>query len=56
LVTHSVPESVVDALEVVEVDEHHGDRDALIQGPADLLCEQRAVRQTGQRIVVGLMV
>ena len=40
-----VPERVVDALEVVEVDDHHGDlaRRARLERLAHLLAEQRAV-------------
>ena len=57
LVADRVAERVVDALEVVEVDEHHGDlvRAARLERLAHALGEQRAVGEPGQRIVVGLM-
>ena len=50
-------EPVVDVLEVVEVDEEHRDLGvAARQRGADLLAEERAVRQAGERVVVGLVV
>ena len=52
-----MPERVVDALEVVEVDEHHRDltHAAGLERLAHALGEQRAVGEPGQRIVVGLV-
>ena len=57
LVADRVAERVVDALEVVEVDEHHGDlvRAARLERLAHALGEQGAVGEPGQRVVVGLM-
>ena len=57
LVADRVAERVVDALEVVEVDEHHGDLagGARLERLAHLLAEQRAVGEPGQRVVVGLV-
>ncbi len=57
LVADGVPERVVDALEVVEVDEHHRDLVARagLERLAHLLAEQRAVGQAGQRVVRGLV-
>ena len=55
-VADGVAEAVVDALEVVEVDEH--DRDRLAgrgQHRLQALAEQRAVGQPGQRIVPGVV-
>ena len=58
LVADGVAERVVDALEVVEVDEQHGDlaRRARLERLAHLLAEQRAVGEPGERVVVGLVV
>ena len=57
LVADRVPERVVDALEVVEVDEHHRDLalGVALERLAHALAEQRAVGQPGQRVVVGLV-
>ena len=57
LVADGVAERVVDALEVVEVDEHHGDlaRRARLERLAHLLAEQRAVGEPGQRVVLRLV-
>ncbi len=54
LVADLVPEAVVDALEVVEVEEQH-DRAAVgaAERRLDLLGEQRAVGEAGERVVVG---
>src|ERR1700710_641382 len=56
LVADRVAERVVDALEVVEVDEHHGHlaRGARLERLAHLLAEQRAVRGAGERGGGGL--
>jgi predicted nicotinamide N-methyase len=52
-----VPEGVVDQLEAVEVDEEHGQVGAPLHGhqelALELVVEQRAVAQAGQRVVVG---
>ena len=52
-------EAVVDALEVVEIDEHHADRSAvaLRTGYAllDPVAHQQAIRQVGHCIVRGLV-
>ena len=57
LVADRVAERVVDALEVVEVDEHHGHlaRGARLERLAHLLAEQRAVGEAGERVVAGLV-
>ena len=54
LVADLVAEAVVDALEVVEVEEEH-DRAAVgaAERGLDLLGEQRAVGEPGERVVVG---
>ena len=50
-------EGIVDALEVVEVHEHHRDAAAVALADRDrvldTVAEQRAVREQGQRIVQG---
>ena len=53
LVADTVAEAVVDHLEVVEVDEHHGHRAGLagLQEPGELIEEAEAVRQAGQLVV-----
>ena len=59
LVPHIVAETVVDRLEMVEIDEQKGyamivpagDRDSLL----DPFRQQQAVGQSGQRVVIGLM-
>ena len=54
-----VAERVVDALEVVDVEEDHRDARASLGAPPqpvlDLLAEERAVGEIGERVVVGLM-
>ena len=50
----AVAERVVDDLEVVEVDEQHGDAPAGAQRAAEALHEQLAIGQAGERVVVGL--
>ena len=56
LVADRVAERVVDGLEVVDVDEQHGDgRIGLRERLVDAVDEQRAVGQPGQRVVVGLV-
>ena len=55
-VADHVAERIVDALELVDVDVEHGQlafRRDLGQFPLEPLVEQRAVRQVGQRIVMG---
>ena len=58
-VSGGVPETIVDGLEVVQVDEDDGHPDALAQrachGVANALVEQRAVGEVGDRIVEGLV-
>ncbi len=58
-VAFGVTETVVDPLEVVEVEEEHRDRPPLALGEsqrvAHAVAEERAIRQTGERIVKGLM-
>ena len=57
LVADGAPQRVVDALEVVEIDEHHGDlaRRARLERLAHLLAEQGAVGEPGERVVLGLV-
>ena len=56
LVTGGVAERVVDDLEVVQVEEQAGEVSAAGHEPAgDVLRQQRAVGQLGQRVVVGLV-
>ncbi len=56
LVADRVAERVVDGLEVVDVDEQHGDgRIGLGERLVDAVDEQRAVGQTRERVVVGLV-
>ena len=56
-VADAVAERVVDGLEVVDVDEQHGERSpSSAQLLAHALHEQRAVREVGERVVVGLVV
>jgi hypothetical protein len=54
-----VAEHVVDALEVVDVDEQHGGAGLLALGDRqrvqDAVAAQRAVRQPGQRVVQRLL-
>ena len=54
-----MPEAVVDGLEVVEVDEQHGDvGEAALrthERVLDAIREQRAVREVGDRIMEGLV-
>ena len=54
-----VTERVVDNLEVVEVQEQHGERLAVLAPPPervlDAIAEQRPVREVGNRIVEGLI-
>ena len=52
-----MPERVVDGLEVVEVDDHHGHlaRGARLERLAHLPAEQRARGEPGERVVVGLV-
>ena len=54
-VADGVPEAVVDALEVVEVDEDDRDRLRFGDRVREPLAEQRAVGQAGQRVVPGVM-
>ena len=57
LVTHAVPERVIDVLELVEVDEEHGAGLVGVLMAAlhalDALEDQRAVRQARQRVARG---
>ena len=50
-----VPETVVDRLEAIEVEEHHGDGVVVPAGPRERhvepVREQRAIRQSGERVV-----
>ncbi len=59
LVALAVPEAVVDLLEVVEVEEEHGDRVPLplreLEGVIHAIAEQRAVGEAGERVVEGLV-
>ena len=59
LVAGRVAVAVVHKLEVVEVDEEHGDRQVAALGARDrlleVLLEEEAVGQVGQRVVVGQM-
>ena len=55
LVAGGVAAAVVDALEVVEVDEEHAHRAAAAQHPVGDLLEQRAVGQSGQRVAEDLV-
>ncbi len=59
LVAAAVPERVVDGLEVVEVEQHHGEQPAVPHGAAQRVVDpvehQRTVRQPGQRVVQGLV-
>ena len=58
-VAGAVAERVVDDLEVVEVDEQHRDLERLRRrrsASLQALQEERAVRQAGERVVVGLVV
>ena len=52
-----MPERLVDGLEVVEVDDHHGHlaRGARLERLAHPLAEQRARGEPGERVVVGLV-
>ena len=53
----AVAERVVEGLEVVEVDEQHGDlAGVLVEGSLHLVGEQAAVREVGERIVERLVV
>ena len=58
-VADAVAERVVDALEFVEVDEHHRQPRTMALGAPDRMAEaveeQRAVRQAGQQVVGGLV-
>ncbi len=58
-VAAGVAEAVVDLLEVVEIEHHHGDPAALAARLAHRLAQaveqQRAVGQAGQRVVMGEM-
>ena len=58
-IARGVAERVVDALEVVDVEEDHRDARAALraarQREVDVLSEQRAVGEVGQRVVVRLM-
>jgi hypothetical protein len=57
LVSRFVPQGVVDDLEAVEVDEHHGKAAAVALRHLDLVVEELAehhpVRQRGERVVCG---
>ena len=59
LVPCCVTEAVVHGLEVVEIDEEDGDEvratDAALERVRDALREERAVRETRQRVVKGLV-
>jgi hypothetical protein len=55
LVAGGVAAAVVDALEVVEVDEEHAHRAAAAQHPVGDLLEQRAVGQPGERVAEDLV-
>ena len=56
VVADRVAERVVDGLEVVDVDEQHGDRRlGQRERLLDAVDEQRAVREAGERVVVGLV-
>jgi hypothetical protein len=54
-----VAEAVVDTLEVVEVEQHEGDRRARVRAPTervlDSICQERPVGETGERIVERAM-
>ena len=54
-----VAQGVVDVLEAIEVDEHHGEPRAVARRRVDRLLQavvqQRAVGEPGERIVVGLL-
>ena len=50
-----VAERVVDLLEVIEVDQHHGRRAADVDDPLGLMAEERSVRQPGERVVHRLV-
>ena len=58
-VAGGVSERVVDAFEVVDVEEDHGQARASLRAPPepvlDLLAEQRAVGEIGERVVVRLV-
>ena len=58
-VAHLVAEGIVDHFEAVEVEEHDRDLPAVPAGfrarPGRAACEGQAVRQSGQRIVLGHM-
>jgi hypothetical protein len=57
LVADAVAEHVVDVLEAVQVDEHHGRAVPVAAGPGDRVfqaaAQLAAVRQVGQRVVLG---
>ena len=55
-VADAVAERVVDGLEVVDVDEQDGGLAVVGELLAHALHEQRAVREVGERVVVGLVV
>ena len=59
LVAVGMPEALVDALEVVEIEKEHGDRTAastrIHQRPAEPVEREEAVRQAGQLVEVGLV-
>src|ERR1051326_2234247 len=59
LVADRVPEAVVDELEVIEVEIHHRERPAvalrLRDGGEDAVAEEEAVRKTGERVVIRLI-
>ena len=59
LVTGGMTQAVVDGLEVVDVDEQHGDRvpapRGTVESVADTIGEERSVRQTGEGVVECLM-
>jgi len=56
-IAHAVAERIVDVLEVVQIQEHHGQGRAVLLGHADRMLgafgQQGPVRQPGERIVVG---
>ena len=58
-VADGVAEAVVDRLEVIEIEEEHGDRRPLAgparQRVAHAVLEQRAIGEAGQRIVERLV-
>ena len=58
-VAGGVAERVVDRLEVVEVQEQHGERPAVVASAAervfDAIAEQRPVREVGDRVVERLV-